>query len=118
MVSEYFPFMPSYTGVSAICDDLQVTCDPQLALPVAEVVQRMFMESGRSLNLKKCRILVQTRPIWLCGHRRHGAQAFVLLSLSRLMAQKLLGAPIGTETFRTNFVVRRVSKATASVLHQ
>ena len=51
MVSEYFPLMPSYTGVSAICDDLQVTCDPQLALPVAEVVQRMFMESGRSLNL-------------------------------------------------------------------
>ena len=58
VVGEYFPLMPSYTRVSAICDDLQVTSDPQLALPVSEVVQRKFMESGRSLNLKKCRILV------------------------------------------------------------
>jgi hypothetical protein len=58
VVCEFFPFMPSYTGVSAICDDLQVTSDPPLALPVSEVVQRKFMESGRSLNLKKIRILV------------------------------------------------------------
>jgi hypothetical protein len=58
VVCEFFPLMPSYTGVSAICDDLQVKSDPQLALPFSEVVQRKFMESGRSLNLKKCRILV------------------------------------------------------------
>jgi hypothetical protein len=45
----------SYTGVSAICDDFQITSDPQLVLPVSEVVQRKFVESGRSLNLKKCR---------------------------------------------------------------
>ena len=45
VVGEYFPLMPSYTGVSAICDDLQVTSDPQLVLPVSEVVQRKFMES-------------------------------------------------------------------------
>jgi hypothetical protein len=30
VVGEYFPLMPSYTGVSAICDDLQVTSDPHL----------------------------------------------------------------------------------------
>jgi hypothetical protein len=36
----------------------QVTSDPQLALPVSEVVQRKFMESAPSLNLKKRRILV------------------------------------------------------------
>jgi hypothetical protein len=58
MVGEYFPLMASYTGVSAICDYLQVTSDPQLALPVSEVVQRKFMESGRILNLKKYRIVV------------------------------------------------------------
>jgi hypothetical protein len=44
VVGEYFPLKPSYTGVSAICDDLQVPSDPQLALPVSEVVQRKFME--------------------------------------------------------------------------
>ncbi len=44
VVSEYFLLMPSYTGVSAICDNLQVTSDPQLALQVAEVVQRKFTE--------------------------------------------------------------------------
>ena len=43
-VSEYFLLMPSYTGVSAICDNLQVTSDPQLALQVAEVVQHKFTE--------------------------------------------------------------------------
>ena len=59
-VSECFPLMPSYTGVPAICDDLQVTSEPQLALlpPVSEVDQRKFAESGRSLNLKKCCLLV------------------------------------------------------------
>ena len=60
-VSECFPLMPSYTGVPAICDDLQVTTsEPQLALPpVSEVDQRKFTESGRSLNLKKCCHLVR-----------------------------------------------------------
>ena len=58
-VSECFPLMPPYTGVPAICDDLQVTSEPQLALPpVSEVDQRKFTESGRSLNLKKCCLLV------------------------------------------------------------
>ena len=47
-VSKYFSFMLSYTGVSAIC--LQVTCDPQLALPVAEFVQCNFTESSTLRN--------------------------------------------------------------------
>ena len=58
VATEYFPLLPSFAGVTAICDDLQVVSDPQLALPVAEVVQRKILESGRSLNIAKCRILV------------------------------------------------------------
>jgi hypothetical protein len=58
LVAEQFPLMPSYVGVTAVCDDLKVTCDPQLALPVAEVVQRKMAEAGRRLNLSKCRILI------------------------------------------------------------
>ena len=41
-------------GVTAICDDFQVVSDPQLALPVAEAVQRKILESGRSLNIAAC----------------------------------------------------------------
>ena len=115
VVGEYFPLMPSYTGVSAICDDLQVTSDPQLALPVSEVVQRKFMESGRSLNLKKCRILVHPDSahlvVWPPGWRP-GICAAIPIETD---GAKLLGAPIGTEPFRKDFVARRVSKATASV---
>ena len=35
VVAEHFPLMPSYVGVTAVCDDLKVICDPQLAYPVA-----------------------------------------------------------------------------------
>ena len=59
MATEYFPLLPSFVGVTAICDDLQVVSDPQLALPVAEVAQRKILESDRSLNIAKCRILVR-----------------------------------------------------------
>ncbi len=97
MVSGYFPLMPSYTSVSAIYDDLQVTCDPQIvALPVAEVVQRKFTESGRSLNLKKCRIrvhpdsahLVMWPPTWCPG-----ICAAIPIETD---GAKLLGAPIAS----------------------
>ena len=95
VVGEYFPLMPSYTGVSAICDDLQVTSDPQLALQVSEVVQRKFMESGRSLNLKKCRILVHPDSahlvVWPPGWRS-GICAAIPIETD---GAKLLGAPIG-----------------------
>ncbi len=62
VATEYFPLLPSFfVGVTAICDDLQVVSDPQLALPVAEVVQWKMLESGRrSLNIAKCRILVHS----------------------------------------------------------
>ena len=115
VVNENFPLMPSYVGVTAICDDLQITCDPQLALPVSEVVQRKFAESGRGLNLAKCRILVHPDsahlvvwpPAW-----RPGLCAAIPIETN---GAKLLGAPVGTEPFRTDFVEKRVSKATASV---
>jgi hypothetical protein len=58
LLVEQFPLMPSYVGVTAVCDDLKVICDPQVALPVAEVVQRKMAEAGRGLNLSKCRILI------------------------------------------------------------
>ena len=58
LVVEQFPLMPYYVGVTAVCDDLKVICDPQVALPVAEVVQRKMAEAGRGLNLSKCRILI------------------------------------------------------------
>ena len=41
-----------------MCNDLKVIYDPQLAYPVAKVVQRKITESGRCLNISKCRILV------------------------------------------------------------
>ena len=56
LVVKQFSLMPSYVGVTAVCDDLKVICDPQVALPVAEVVQRKIAEAGRGLNLSKCRI--------------------------------------------------------------
>ena len=52
LVVEKFPLLPSYVGVTAVCDDLKVTCDPQVALPVAEVQCKMT-EAGRGLNLSK-----------------------------------------------------------------
>ena len=114
--ARFFPScLPTDTGVSAICDDLQVTRDPQLALPVSEVVQRKFMESRRSLNLKKCRILVHPDSAHLVvwpPRWRPGICAAISIETD---GAKLLGAPIGTEPFRTDFVTRRVSKATASV---
>ena len=55
---EQFPLMPSYVGVTAVCDDLKVICDPQVALSVAEVVQRKMAEAGRGRNFSKCRILI------------------------------------------------------------
>ena len=117
VVCEFFPLMPSYTGVSAICDDLQVTSDPQLALLVSEVIQRKFMESGRwSLNLKKCRILVHPDSAHLVvwpPRWRPGICAAIPIETD---GAKLLGAPIGAELFRTDFVAHRVSKPTASVV--
>ena len=59
LLDEQLPLMPSYVGVTAVCDDLKVTYDPQLALPIAEVVQHKMAEAGsRGLNLAKCRILI------------------------------------------------------------
>ena len=115
VATEYFPLLPSFVGVTAICDDLQVVSDPQLALPVAEVVQRKILESGRSLNIAKCRILVhpdlahlvEWPPQW-----RPGLCAALPIETD---GAKLLGAPIGTEPFRTDFVELRASKACASV---
>ncbi len=100
LVGEYFPLMPSYTGVSAICVNLQVTSDPQLALPVTEVVQRILVHPDSAH-------LVVLPPGW-----RPGICAVIPIETD---GAKLLGAPIGTEPFRTDFVARRVSKATASV---
>ena len=60
LVAGQFPLMPSYVGVTAVCDDLKVTCDPQLALSVAEGVQRKIADAGRGLNLSKCRIRIHS----------------------------------------------------------
>ena len=55
------------------------------------------------------------RSIWLCG-RRHGAKVLICAANPiETNRAKLLGALIDTKPFRTNFVVRRVSEATASV---
>ena len=37
---EKFSLMLSYVGVTAVCDDLKITCDPHAAIPVAKTVQR------------------------------------------------------------------------------
>jgi hypothetical protein len=115
VVCEFFPFMPSFTGVSAICDDLQVTSDPPLALPNSEVVQRKFMESGRSLNLKKIRILVHPDSAHLVVWPPRWRPGICTAIPIETDSAKQLGAPIGTELFRTDFVSRRVSKTTALV---
>jgi len=115
VATEYFPLLPSFVGVTAICDDLQVVSDPQLALPVAEVVQRKIIESGRSLNIAKCRILVHPDSAHLImwpPQWRPGLCAALPIETD---GAKLLGAPIGTEPFRTDFVELRASKACASV---
>ena len=83
-------------------------------LPVSKIVQRKFTESGLSLNLTKCRILVHPDsahlltwpPLW-----RPGLCATVPIETDDA---KFLGASIGTEPFRANFVARRVSKATTA----
>lgn len=84
-------------------------------LPVSKIVQRKFTESGLSLNLTKCRILVHPDsahlltwpPLW-----RPGLCATVPIETND--AKLLLGASIGTEPFRADFVARRVSKATTA----
>ena len=115
MVVERFPLMPSYVGITAVCDDLKVTCDPQLAHPVAEVVQRKMAEAGRGLNLSKCRILVHPAAADLVVWPSSLAPPTYPLLPVVTTGMKLLGAPIGTETFRQDFVATRVRKATVSV---
>ena len=115
VATEYFPLLPSFVGVTAICDDLQVVSDPQLALPVAEVVQRKILESGRSLNIAKCRILVHPDSAHLVAWPPRWCPGFCAAFPIETAGAKLLGAPIGTEPFRTDFVDLRASKACASV---
>ena len=55
LVVEKFPLMPSYVGITAVSDDLKITCDPHATLPVAKTVQRKMVEAGRGLNFSKCR---------------------------------------------------------------
>ncbi len=88
-------------------------CDPQLALPVAEVVQRKMSEAGsRGLNLSKCRILIHPDSadlvVWpsTLPHPTHPLLPVVSTGM------KLLGAPIGPEIFHQEFVE---TKVTASV---
>ena len=115
MVAEQFSLMPSYVGVTAICDDLKVTCDPQLALPVAEVVQRKMAEAGRGLNLFKCRILIHPDSADLVVWPSTLPPLIYPLLPVVSSGMKLLGAPIGPEIFRQEFVETRVRKVTASV---
>ena len=86
-----------------------------MALPVAEVVQRKMAEAGRGLNLSKCRILIHPDAadlvVWLSTLP---APFYPLLPVVST-GMKLLGAPIGPETFRRDFVENRVRKVTASV---
>ena len=90
--------------------------DPQLALPVAEVVQRKILESGRSLiNIAKCRILVHPDSAHLVEWPPQWRPGLCAALPIETDGAKLLGAPIGTEPFRTDFVELRTSKACASV---
>ena len=114
-VVENFPLMPSHVGVTAICDDLKVTSDPQLALLVSEIVQRKVVESGRSLNISKCRILVHPDSAHLVVWPKNWRPGLCATLPVVSTGMKLLGAPIGTEVFRRDFVEQRISKATASV---
>ena len=115
VAEQQFPLMPSYVGVTAVCDDFKVICDPQVALPVAEVVQRKMAEAGRGLNLSKCRILIHPDAanlvVW---PNTLPSLSYPLLPMVST-GMKLLRAPIGPETFRRDFVENRVHKVTASV---
>ena len=112
LVAEQFPLMPSYVGVTAVCDDLKVTCDPQLALPVAEVVQRKMAEAGRGLNLSKCRILIHPDSADLVVLPSTLPPPTYSLLPVVSTGMKLLGAPIVPEIFRQEFVKTRVRKVT------
>ena len=114
-VREQFPLMPSHVGVTAICDDLTVISDPQLALLVSEVVQRKFAESGRRLNIPKCRILVHPDSAHLVVWPKAWCPGLCATLPVVTTGMKLLGAPIGTEVFRRDFVEQKVLKASASV---
>ena len=114
-VTEHFPLMPSHVGVTAICDDLTVASDPQLALLVSEVVQRKFAESGRRLNIPKCRILVHPDSAHLVVWPKAWRPGLCATLPVVTTGMKLLGAPIGTEVFRRDFVEQKVLKAAASV---
>jgi hypothetical protein len=115
MVAEQFSLMPSYVGVTAICDDLKVTCDPQLALSVAEVVQCKMAEAGRGLNLSKCRILIHSDSADLVVWSFTLPPPIYPLLPVVSTGMKLLGAPISPEIFRQEFVETRVRKVAASV---
>jgi hypothetical protein len=108
--------MPSYAGVTAVCNDLKVTCDPQLALLVAEVVHRKMAKAGRWLNLSKCRILIHPDSadlvVW---PSTLPPPTYRLLPPVVSTGMKLLGVLIGPEIFRQEFVETRVRKVTASV---
>ena len=115
LVVEQFPLMPSYVGVTAVCDDLKVICYLQVTLPVAEVVQCKMAEAGRGLNLSKCRILFLPDAVDLVvWPNTLPSPSYPLLSVVST-GMKLLEAPIGPETFRRDFVENRVRKVTASV---
>ena len=114
-VKEHFPLMPSHVGVTAICDDLTVASDPQLALLVSEVVQRKFAESGRRLNIPKCRVLVHPDSAHLVVWPKAWSPGLCATLPVVTTGMKLLGAPIGTEVFRRDFVAQKVIKAAASV---
>ena len=114
-VREQFPLMPSHVGVTAICDDLTVVSDPQLALLVSEVVQRKFAESGRRLNIPKCRILVHPDSAHLVVWPKAWCPGLCATLPVVTTGMKLLGAPIGTEVFRRDYVEQKVLKAAASV---
>jgi hypothetical protein len=114
-VAERFPLTPSFVGITALCDDLKVVSDPQLALVISEVVQRKVAESGRSLNISKCRILVHPDSAHLVVWPTDWYPGLCATLPVVSSGMKLLGAPIGTEVFRAEFVEQRVAKATASV---
>jgi hypothetical protein len=79
------------------------------------VVQRKMAEAGRGLNLSKCRILIHPDAadlvVW---PNTLPSSSYPLLPVVST-GMKLLGAPIGPETFRRDFVENRVRKVTASV---
>ena len=106
-VSDFDNLNPFIKGVC----HLQVVSDHQLALPVAEVVQRKILESGQSLNIAKCRILVHPDSAHLVEWPPQWRPGLCAALPIETDGAKLLGAPIGTEPFLTV----RASKACASV---